>query len=185
MHSAWAFEGPCPARDGDPAGPAEPVAVEFVAPCVTATPMARQLPPGWRKLLPKVAERLPEARWFELEHHGFMVLEVDAVQVRCHWYTVDAEDPGAGAEHCASWAHRHEHPGRLEPVDLGDAPDGPLQPRSGPHATGPQVVVPARPTPVLAGVEPRRRRRRRLATGVVVTAAAAGMAAAIRHRHRA
>ena len=131
-----------------------------------------------------MAERLPEARWFELEHHGFMVLEVDAVQVRNHWYAIDAEDPGAGAEHCASWAHRREHPGRLEPVDIGDAPDGPLQPRSGPHATGPQVVVPARPTPVLDGGGAQAPPAPAPATGVVVTAAAAGMAAAIRHHHR-
>jgi alkaline phosphatase D len=185
VHSAWAFEGPCPARDSaDPAGPAAPVAVEFVAPCVTATPMARQLPPGWRKLLPIVAERLPEARWFELEHHGFMVLEVDTVQVRCHWYAVDAEDPEASVEHCASWAHRREHPGRLEPVDLGDATDEPLRPRSGLQATGPQVVVPARPAPVLNGEERRRRRRGRLGVGAVVTAAAAAVGAAVRHRHR-
>jgi alkaline phosphatase D len=182
VHSAWAFEGPCPAREGVPG---DPVAVEFVAPCVTATPMARQLPPGWRKLLPKVAEKLPEARWFELERHGFMVLELDAEKARCHWYAVDAEDPDARIEHCASWAHRRDRPGRLEPVDLGDDPEGPLRPRTGAQATGPQVVVPARPEPVLDGVVPRRRRRR-VAAGIVVTAATAGVAAAaIRHRRQA
>jgi len=181
VHSAWAFEGPCPQRDG---GSGDPVAVEFVAPCVTATPMARQLPPGWRKLLGKVAERLPEARWFELEHHGFMVMEVDRAQVRNHWYAVDAEDPDAVPEHCASWAHRLERPGRLEPVDLGDDPMAPLRERTGPTATGPQVVVPGRPVVVLDEAIPRRRLRRRLAAGAVVTVAAAGVAATVRHRRR-
>ena len=181
VHSAWAFEGPCPARDG---GAGDPVAVEFVAPCVTATPMARQLPPGWRKLLDPLADALPEARWFELEHHGFMVLEVDATQVRNHWYAVDAEDPHASARHCASWAHRWDRPGRLEPIDMGDDLDAPLRPRTGALSTGPQVVVPARPEPVLDEEIPRRRRRRRAAAGMVVSAAAVGVAAAVRHRRR-
>jgi alkaline phosphatase D len=181
VHSAWAFEGPCPGRDGDASAP---VAVEFVSPCVTATPMARQLPPGWRRLLGELAERLPEARWFELEHHGFMVLELDAGQVRNHWYAVDAEDPAARVHHCASWSHRWEDPGRLEPLDLGADPDAPLRARTGAASTGSQVVVPARPEPVLDGVVPRRRRRRLLAAGATA-AAAAGVAAAVRHRRHA
>ena len=122
VHSAWAFEGPCPGRDGDGGLPA---AVEFVTPCVTATPMARQLPPGWRKLLGELAERLPEARWFDLEHHGFTVLEVDAAQVRNHWYAVDAEDPAARVRHCASWSHRWERPGAPRAARPRRRPRGP------------------------------------------------------------
>ena len=109
VHSAWAFEGPC--RD------ALPVAVEFVAPCVTATPMGRQLPRGWRKLLGPLAERLPEAVWFELEHHGFLVVELDREEARAHWFTVDALDPDARAAYAAGWRHRRDSPGRLEPLD--------------------------------------------------------------------
>lgn len=109
VHSAWAFEGPC--RD------ALPVAVEFVAPCVTATPMGRQLPRGWRKLLGPLAERLPEAVWFELEHHGFLVVELDREEARAHWFTVDASDPDARAVYAAGWRHRRDSPGRLEPLD--------------------------------------------------------------------
>ena len=104
VHSAWAFEGPC---DGD----GSPVAVEFVAPCITATPMARQLPPGWRKLLGKVAERLPEARWFELEHHGFLRLTIDVAEARAEWHFVDTEDPEARTRHAATWRHPLDAPG--------------------------------------------------------------------------
>jgi hypothetical protein len=180
VHSAWAFEGPCPGRDGEGGAP---VAVEFVTPCVTATPMARQLPPGWGRLLDELAERLPEARWFDLEHHGFIVLEVDATQVRSHWYAVDTEDPAARARHCASWSHRWEDPGRLEPLALGGDPEAPLRSRTGTAATGPQVVVPARPEPVLDGVVPRRRLRV-LAAGAAA-AVGAGVVAALRHRRHA
>jgi alkaline phosphatase D len=183
VHSAWAFEGPCPGPDSHSGG--TPAAVEFVTPCVTATPMARQLPPGWRRLLDELAERLPEARWFDLEHHGFMVVEVDAGQVRGHWYAVDPEDAAARPRHCASWSHRWDDPGRLEPLELGSDPEAPLRARTGPGATGPQVVVPARPEAVLDGVEPRRRRRRVLATVAAAVAAAAGVVAAVRHRRRA
>jgi alkaline phosphatase D len=109
VHSAWAFEGPC---DGD----GSPVAVEFVAPCITATPMARQLPPGWRKLLGRVAERLPEARWFELEHHGFLRLTIEASEARAEWHFVDTEDPEARTRHAATWRHHLDRPGRLEEV---------------------------------------------------------------------
>ena len=112
VHSAWAFEGPC---DGD----GHPVAVEFVAPCITATPMARQLPPGWRKLLDRVAERLPEARWFELEHHGFLRLTVDAAEVRAEWYAIDTEDPDARTVLAAAWRHPRERTGRLEEIADG------------------------------------------------------------------
>jgi alkaline phosphatase D len=114
VHSAWAFEGPC---DGD----GHPVAVEFVAPCVTATPMARQLPPGWRKLLDRLAERLPEARWFELEHHGFLRLTVDAAEARAEWYAIDTEDPDARTVLAAAWRHPLERTGRLEEIATGTA----------------------------------------------------------------
>jgi phosphodiesterase/alkaline phosphatase D-like protein len=109
VHSAWAFEGPC---DGD----GSPVAVEFVAPCITATPMARQLPPGWRKLLGRVAERLPEARWFELEHHGFLRMTIEASEARAEWHFVDTEDPEARTQVAATWRHPLDRPGRLEEV---------------------------------------------------------------------
>jgi hypothetical protein len=184
VHSAWAFEGPRPPRPDDPAGERDPAAaVEFVAPCVSATPMARQLPPGWRKLLGKVAEQLPEARWFELERHGFIVLEVDTEAVTAHWYAVDTEDPATAAEHCASWRNRLDAPGTLEPVVL-DEPGRPLAPRAGPTATGPQVVVPGRPAPVFARAA--RGRRRRIATAAVAAgvATAAAVATAVRVRRR-
>ena len=78
--------------------------------------MARQLPPGWRKLLGRVAERLPEARWFELEHHGYVVVTVDPAGAQADWYTVDTEDPEVRTRLAASWRHPFLRPGRLDEI---------------------------------------------------------------------
>jgi len=96
-----------------------------------------------------VAERLPEARWFELENHGFVVVELDAERADAHWFCVDTEDPAATALHAASWRHRLDHPGRLDRLD---DPGDPLAPRAGTGPDpGPHVVVPARPADAVDG----------------------------------
>ena len=159
VHSAWAFEGPC-APDGGP------VAVEFTAPCVTSTPMARQLPKGWRRLAAGIADKLPEARWFELERHGFVILDVEADHVRADWFSIDIEDPAALPDPAASWRHDLATPGRLTSLD-----DGPLRPEA--PADEVAVPIPARPPGV--GKPARRRRRRRVA--LVAAGVAAGVLA--------
>jgi alkaline phosphatase D len=169
---------PSECRSGDP------VAVEFVAPCVTATPMARQLPAGWRKLMGKLAERLPEARWFELERHGFLVVDIDRDEARAHWYAVDTEDPAAGAELASAWRHRLARPGRLDPIDAAETGDQVLSSRSREAADRPQVDAPGRPDVVLDRVEPRRARRRRIARLAALAAAGAAAAAGVRARVR-
>ena len=162
VHSAWAFEGPLDA-DG------EPVAVEVVAPCVTSTPMGAQLPRGWRKLAGELAERLPEARWFELEHRGFVVLDVDPERVRADWYTVDIGARRVRPEPAASWVTRLDRPGRFEEVEVHARPDAPDAPAPAP--TDAPVAVPRRP----AEIAPPGRRRRvpvgPAAAGAVVAAA--------------
>jgi alkaline phosphatase D len=192
VHSAWAFEGPClpgaePEPDDDGDTPSEcrsgdPVAVEFVAPCVTATPMARQLPAGWRKLMGKLAERLPEARWFELERHGFLVVDIDRDQARAHWYAVDTEDPAARPELASAWRHRLARPGRLDPMDPAESAGAQAGTTGGDAAERPQVVAPGRPDVVLDRVEPRRTRRRRVARLAALAAAGAAAVAAVRAR---
>jgi alkaline phosphatase D len=198
VHSAWAFEGPCNAG--------EPVAVEFVTPCVTATPMGRQLPAGWRKLLDVLAERLPEARWFDLERHGYAVLEIAEDTVTARWYAVDVDDPAARAEPTGAWRHHLARPGRLEPLDelsedragaddrgddrhddrgddRYDGPDGHadgsiLPHREGGESTRPHVTTPGRPADLVEAAEQRRvrRRRRRIAAVTTVAAGAAALA---------
>jgi hypothetical protein len=155
------------------------VAVEFVAPCVTATPMAQQLPRGWRKLLDKLAERLPEARWFELERHGFLVLDVDEDEARAHWYAVDPEDPDARPLLTAGWRHRRDEPGRLHRLDPAD----PLAPLSAPTGTTrPHVAVPSRPDAALVAAARRQSRRRRTALAGTIAAVTALALARLRTR---
>ena len=170
VHSAWAFEGP---RDDY----GEPVAVEFVAPCVTSTPMGAQLPRGWRKLAGELAGELAEARWFELEQRGFVILDVDAERVRADWYTVDIGERHARPEPAASWVTRLDTPGRLEEVQVVGRPDAPEAPAPAP--TDAPVHVPGRP----ADVRPPSRRRRGRAGTIAVTAVAAGMLGVWLWRH--
>lgn len=163
VHSAWAFEGP---RGPD----GSPVAVEFVAPCVTSLPMAGHLPPGWSVLADELAEHLPGARWFDLERHGFVLLEVAADQIRADWFAVDPEDPEARAEPMASWVHELGSPGHLTPTEtrdsawLVDRSGPPAEPEPGPDpgASPPDAPadIPPRPDEVLepSGIGARLRR---------------------------
>ena len=142
----WAFEGPV-----HPDG--EPVAVEFTAPCVTSTPMARQLPKGWRRLAAGMADKLPEARWFELERHG-LILDVEADDARADWFSIDIEDPAAQPDPASSWRHdlatpgssRRSTRGRCAPTppdEVAGAHPGPATGRGRPGATPP--TPPGRP----------------------------------------
>jgi alkaline phosphatase D len=150
IHSSWAFEGPC-------VGDGTPVAVELVAPCVSSTPMAGHLPPGWQALADKLAEMVPQARWFDLEHHGFLVLDIRADQLRGDWFTVHPEDPEARAERAAAWLHRLDNPGRLDPA-------GPMG--------QPAPAVRGRPTAEV----PRARSRRKRWTAAALAATGAAFA---------
>jgi len=193
VHSAWAFEGPCLPDPGPDPGVAvpqarapearvgDPVAVEFVAPCVTATPMGRQLPRGWRRLLDKVAARLPEARWFDLENHGFLIVELDADEARAHWFSVDTEDPAARPVATSAWRHRLSQPGRLDA--LGEASDRVLRPRATGAGARPPATAPARPPAVVNGTA-RKRIRRQRAMRAAVVGGAAGLVAVGAHTRR-
>ncbi len=68
VHSSWAFE-----TRNDPSLP--PVAVEFVAPAVSSTPMGDQLP-GVERVAEHVADDVPNHVWHDLHHHGYVLLDV-------------------------------------------------------------------------------------------------------------
>jgi hypothetical protein len=137
--------------------------------------MGAQLPRGWRKLAGELAETLPEARWFELERHGFLVLDVDRDRARADWFTVDIEDPHARPHPAAAWLNRRDEPGRLH--EATDVPAVPRAPAGSPAATAPRVPVPDRPAELAGGARAavRRRTARLVAAGVLITAAAAGL----------
>jgi alkaline phosphatase D len=149
IHSAWAIEGPL-GPDGKPA------AVELVCPPAATTPMGQLLPPGAGTLLgPALVEQLPRVRWVDVDHHGYLVLDVRAERVEASWWWVE---PGSGSEPVVGrrWTVPHAAPMALvDPEPWVDERTGPV------------------PSP-LSRIK--RRQRHRKTTAAVVAALAAGAA---------
>lgn len=168
VHSSWAFEAPC-----DPAGRA--VAVEFVCPSVTSTPMARHLPGGASEALEAEGGRLAHRRWSELSSWGWLRLTVRADVVQADWFGVDPDRPKALLAPLASWLAQPGLPARLVEAD---APLQPLSPRPG----LPLGTLPARPVPPGRPRHPGLRRRLTGAAMAIGLAAVMGGMLAARHR---
>jgi alkaline phosphatase D len=104
LHSSWAAELTLDPKDVDEA----PIGVEFVTPSVSTRSFGPQLAPpvpGSRALLRRVvAAQNPHQRWFDLEGHGYVVVDVSPTRVQADWWHVDtvAERAG-GAQVVASW----------------------------------------------------------------------------------
>ncbi len=92
IHSAWAIDGPLGAAG-------TPVAVELVCPPAATTPLGQILPAGVGSWLgPALRRELPRVRWVDVEHRGFLTLDVGRNRVEACWWWVDAEADD-GAEH--------------------------------------------------------------------------------------
>ena len=126
LHSSWAAE-----LTLDPkGGAAPPVGVEFVTPSVTSRSFGEELAPplpGGRALLRRViASQNPHQRYFDLEAHGYVIVDVTPGRVQADWWHVDTvARPDVGEHLAASWTVRDGNP------HLFPAP-GPLLPRSAP-----------------------------------------------------
>jgi alkaline phosphatase D len=96
VHSSWALE----LRDHD----GQLVGVEVVAPSVSSTPMAEQLPSGWERLAEQVGQQVEGQRWRDLLHRGYVRLDVRPDRLRADWFAVDLEDETATPRLLASWA---------------------------------------------------------------------------------
>jgi alkaline phosphatase D len=83
IHSSWAIEGP-EGPDGDP------VAVELVCPPAATTPLGQLLPPGAGTRLADAAIRaMPQVRWVDVDHHGFLTLELGRERADATWWWVE------------------------------------------------------------------------------------------------
>ena len=128
LHSSWAAELTLDPGEVDEA----PVGVELVTPSITTRSFAPELAPpvpGIRALLRRmIARHNPHMRFFDLEGHGYVVVDVSPERVQADWWHVDtvARRDG-GARVAASWIVRDGEP-RLSPAP------GPLGAR--PPATG-------------------------------------------------
>ncbi len=147
VHSSWAL--PVPGPDGTS------VAVEFVSPAVSSTSMGSQLPPGAEKVGEKIADAVPLQRWHDLEHHGYIHVEVRAEQVRADWIVVSREDAAAEPQLLSSWGVDRTWPPRLFEVEPGSTP------RPGPEVEErpglPLEALPPHQEPVLSPAGRRKR----------------------------
>jgi len=86
IHSAWAIEG---LRDDQ----GRATAVELVCPPAATTPAGRLLPPGVGSALGAWMTRsLDGVRWADLDHYGFVVLDIEREGATATWWWVDPED---------------------------------------------------------------------------------------------
>jgi alkaline phosphatase D len=95
VHSSWAME----LRDDEGV-----VGVEAVCPSVSSTPMGEQLPSGWEDLAERAADGVDGQRWRDLQHRGYVRLDVRPERVRVDWLRVDLEDETATPATLASWS---------------------------------------------------------------------------------
>ena len=116
LHSSWAAEL---TLDPDERRPA--VGVEFVAPSVTSRSFAEEVAPpvpGSRALLRLlIARQNPHLPFFDLERHGYLVVDVDRHRVQAEWWYVDTVTERAAGERLGGrWSVRRGE-ARLVPAD--------------------------------------------------------------------
>lgn len=147
IHSSWAIEGPL-GPDG------VPVAVELVCPPAATTPLGQLFPAGvGERAAPKLVEQIPGCRWADLDHRGYLTLDLSHHQAEATWWWVKERTAVQGRR----WnVPRSTPPGLIDP-EPRVRPDG--TPSSGPEPGDPP---------------PKRRR-----VGALVLAAAAGIAATV------
>jgi alkaline phosphatase D len=92
------------------------VAAEMVCTAVSSTPMGDQLPPGWRKAAERVADGVPLQVWHDLEHHGYLRVDVRPDEVRGDWVAVDDDRGRREVEVLASWSVDRSWPPRWAPA---------------------------------------------------------------------
>jgi alkaline phosphatase D len=157
------------------------LAGELVVTSVSSTPLGDQLPPGWRTEAEKVAGHVPGLTWQDIEHHGYLHLDVRPEAVRGDYLAIEPSSGTALPERLASWAMDRSMPPRWREA----VPDSPL-------GTFADVVRPGLPLDQLPPPEPpaglrARHLARQLSMGLSVGAAAAVsvalvVRAALRHR---
>ena len=103
VHSNWA------SLILDPTGE-QPVAADFVTTAVSATAMGEQLPAGWRTEAERMAVGVTDYVWRDLEHHGYVRVDVRPDELRGDWITADPGDDPVRPRVIASWAVRPELP---------------------------------------------------------------------------
>jgi alkaline phosphatase D len=121
----------------------EPLAGELVVTSVSSTPLGDQLPPGWRTEAEKVADHVDGVTWHDLEHHGYLHVDVRPDVVRGDYLASEPSSGDALPERLSSWAVDRTGPPRWRPA----TPDSP-------HGSFDDVVRPGLPLDQLPRPEP-------------------------------
>ena len=104
LHSSWAVEG---IRDDD----GRATAVELVCPPAATTPAGKLLPPGAGSVLAAaMTKAVKGVRWADLDHYGFVVVDIERHRATATWSWVDPED------------HTRVRVGRTWPIQGGERP---------------------------------------------------------------
>lgn len=85
-HSSWAMDvAPDPfASSYRPDSGSGAVSVEFVAPAISSEPLGAT--PGLPESFASDAQQLPHVRWIDVEHNGYLLLDIDRERSQGEWY---------------------------------------------------------------------------------------------------
>jgi hypothetical protein len=151
------------------------VAGELVVTSVSSTPLGDQLPPGWRTAAERVAGKVPGLTWHDLEHHGYLRLDVRPDSVRGDYWIVEPTGGPEQPERMASWTTD----GTIPAVWSETAPDAP--PASQADVVRPGLSLahlpPAEPPPTVFQIRHLTRRLKSVGVAVVVGVGVASVAA--------
>ena len=127
IHSSWALDvarRPFSARHYDPATGLGSLAVEFVAPALSSSPLASF--PGLREKYANVLETHPHVRYADLEQRGYVLLDVDAERAQAEWWHLDTVGERSEVEHFAAAFATRRGESHLEAVEMPSAaPEAP------------------------------------------------------------
>ena len=123
VHSSWALEvakDPFSSDHYDPATGRGSLAVEFVAPAVSSSPLGSF--PGAAEALGEIDSQRPHVRWTDLHEHGYTILDLDRERAQAEWWFVDSVERRGGNERFARAFATARGESRLQPIASPSAP---------------------------------------------------------------
>jgi alkaline phosphatase D len=114
LHSSWAIDLPRDLASYDPKRGRGGIAVEFVAPGISAPGLLD--PARAESRAAQVMAEQPHVRWVDFFHRGYALLDVDRERAQCDWYHVETVDRPLVKEEFARAFRSRRGADRLEPV---------------------------------------------------------------------
>ncbi len=116
VHSSWAFDVPRDpyAATYDPATGLGSLAVELITPAISSSTLGSF--EGVRERYGETWSKLPHARFSELDHRGYVVVDVDRQRMRAEWWFVETVERRADGERLAKALLSRRGSHHLEPA---------------------------------------------------------------------